>query len=180
LHRIDWPRDILHALWPTGLWAAVLLLSLNLVAWPLISLVFGPAEESISVGRALGCVAGLILTPALLIIFTASVWSDLELQSWMRVSARAYADMISSQLRQDLVDGTRILATYRSVFSPFVGDSTAPPRCKRIPERSVRVHSNSCGTSSKDGTTPLFGYDPEQRTHCGLHSSRGPRRGSLR
>jgi hypothetical protein len=165
LHRIDWSRDIQHALWPSGFWAAVLLLSLNLVAWPLISLTFGRAEESVSVGRALGCVAGLILIPVLLVIATASLWSDLELQSWMRTNAREYAHMISAQLRGDLIDGARILTTFRPVYN----DPTVPPRCKRGPELSIRPASGQvtlgerCDTYSGTPRTPLFGYDHQKR-----------------
>ncbi|HXX01667.1 MAG TPA: hypothetical protein VEJ00_10660, partial [Candidatus Acidoferrales bacterium] len=143
----------------------MLLLSLNLVAWPLISLTFGSAGESISVGRALGCVAGLILIPVLLIIGTASLWSDLQLQSWMRVNAREYAHMISAQLRGDLIDGARILTTFRPVYS----DSTVPPRCKRGPELSIRpapgqvTLGERCDTYSGIPKTPLFGYDHQKR-----------------
>jgi hypothetical protein len=165
LHRVDWRRDILHALWPTGLWAAVLFLSLNLVGWPLISLAFGPAEESISVVRAVGSFAGLILIPALLIIATASLWSDLELQSWMRGAARDYATAIGSQLRHDLVDGGRILTTYRAVYGPFVHPDEGPPLCPRIPEGTaplapvpLRASGQNCDRLSTNGAPPLFGY----------------------
>lgn len=179
LHRIDWSRDIRHTLWPSGLWAAVLLLGLNLVAWPLISLTFGPAEESISVGRALGCLAGLILIPVLFILAAASLWSDLELQSRMRLSAKAYADMISVQLRQDLADGARILTTFRPVYS----DPTIPPRCGRDPEHSIRLAPRAiplgrCDVFSGATTQPLFGYDRQQRpvdaciVHEPLHHDR--------
>jgi hypothetical protein len=159
LHRSDSPREILHALWPTGLWAAVLLISLSLFAWPLISLAFGPAEESISVGRALGCVAGLILIPALLIIAAASMWSDLELQSWMRVNAKNYARQISSQLRQDLVDGGTILTSLRPIYrSPSLA-----PRCDRTPEQTIQGTAvrKSC-IAWETGKPALFGYNSQQ------------------
>ena len=186
LHRIDWSRDIRHTLWPSGLWAAVLLLGLNLVAWPLISLTFGPAEESISVGRALGCLAGLILIPVLFVLAAASLWSDLELQGRMRLSAKAYADMISVQLRQDLADGARILTTFRPVYSastrPVYSASTIP-RCTRDPEHSIRLAPRElplgrCDIFSGAPTPPLFGYDRHQRSvdacivHEPLHEDR--------
>jgi hypothetical protein len=163
LHRSNGPGEILHALWPTGLWAAVLLISLNLVAWPLISLAFGPAEESISVGRALGCVAGLILIPALLVIAAASMWSDMELQSWMRVNARDYATQISSQLRQNLVDGGTILNSFRSTYKLH----SLAPQCAQTWQQTIL---GSGGQKKECINKPaLFGYDSQQSiAACGI------------
>src|SRR5262249_16310931 len=48
IQRVALADEIIHALWPFGLWVITLLMGLNLVGWPLISLAFGPAEESIS------------------------------------------------------------------------------------------------------------------------------------
>jgi hypothetical protein len=165
LHRIDWSRDILHALWPAGLWAAMLLLSLNLVAWPLISLALGPAEESISVARAFGCLVGLMLIPALLIIAAASLWSQLELESWLRVSAKNYAHSISSQLRNDLLDGGQILSTFRPVFR----EPSLPPQCDLSAKRNLRPQADTC-TVSKGGNYPVLAYADDDAHHQPLYA----------
>ncbi len=133
LRRVDFSRDVMHALWPVGLWAIVLLVSLNLVAWPLLSLALGSPEESISRAKAIGCAAGVILVPAILITAAASVWSDFELDSRMRDQAWHYADEVVARLRNDLLDGAQMLNSFRPVYRPFLeaGGSSAPT-CENV------------------------------------------------
>ena len=162
LHRMDWTGDVMQALWPVGLWAAVLLLALNVAAWPLLSLALGPPEESISVGRAVGCLVGLVVVPALLITAAASLWSDLSLQSWMRTQARDYATNINIGLRQMLIDDARILTSFRPVYLPFVAEakrSSSSPRCADPMPLPLQALGSCAGGIASQEASPLFSFD---------------------
>jgi hypothetical protein len=132
LRRLDNTGDILHALWPVGLWGAVLLIGLNLVAWPLLSVAFGPVEESISPRKAVGCVLGLLIVPAILIIGAASLWSDFEIDSMMHSRATYYSTVILSRLHHDLIDGAEILGSFRPLYRSYLSDATSAPTCESI------------------------------------------------
>src|SRR5262249_9588044 len=88
---------------------------------------------------------------------------DLELQSWMRVAAKDYANAIHLQLRHDLVDGARILSTFRAVYRPIVTASKDPPRCNPHSDNTAsHASGKNCDKFSTNGPPPLFGYSKQR------------------
>ena len=167
LKRISLAEDVVHALWPSGLWIITLLISLNLVAWPLLSLAFGPAEESISPRKAVACVLGVLLVPAILTIAAASLWNTFELESWARVKAHAYLQSITNQLQAELLDGAAILASYRTTYRRFT------QKCDTDLTPVLAATLTSCDSTDSRANAPLIGYrgDGGPRRACILQGA---------
>jgi hypothetical protein len=116
LRSLDIPGSVIHALWPVGLGLITLLVPLCLLGWPLARLVQSRADESISRGSVVFCLAATLLIPALLIIGAAAAWNYFQLEAWAESNATAYARTLEQSIRQNLVDGARILTSYSKVY----------------------------------------------------------------
>jgi hypothetical protein len=112
----DLPGSVNHALWPIGLGLITLLIPLFLLGWPLLRLMHSAAEESISRSTVIVSLAATIMIPALLTIGTAAVWDYFQLEAWAESNAAEYARSLEQSIRQDLVDGARILTSYTNVY----------------------------------------------------------------
>jgi len=161
VHRITVADEIIHALWPFGLWVITLLIGLNLVAWPLLSLAFGPAEESISARKAVACALGVLVLPAILTVAAMSLWSMFELESWIRVKANAYAQELTRQLQRDIHDGAKILTSFRKAYKPFVPVQPYTERCQRDFRAELSKVFPSCDSAIADAHGPLIGFHEE-------------------
>jgi hypothetical protein len=116
LRPIDVPQALIHTLWPGGLWLLILVTALGVLAWPLLKLNFGPPSDSMTRCGAYLSLLAVLLTPALLVIGAASVWSYFELEAWASANSKDYAQSLDRNLRQDLVDGAEILRSYADVY----------------------------------------------------------------
>ena len=116
LRSLDIPGSVIHALWPVGLGLITLLVPLCLLGWPLVRLTHGAADESISRSSVVFSLAATLLIPALLIIGAAAVWNYFQLEAWSESNAIEYARTLEQSIRQDLVDGARILTSFSKVY----------------------------------------------------------------
>jgi hypothetical protein len=190
--RIALADEIVHSLWPLGLWIITLVICTSLLAWPLLSLAFGPAEESFSIRKAVACAFGLLAVPAVLAIAAASLWSMFELQGLMRARASTYARELATHLHDNVRDAAEILTSYRSLYSGYLEEESSAICAdgklgvfEEVLRSSLPVderlqasipHCAFPALASKGGKQPLIGVrSPDEKVPACLMESELPR-----
>lgn len=177
VRRANLQDEIARTLWPVGLWTIALIATLSFFGWPLLSLQFGAAEESFSPWRSIGCALGVLVIPSLLMVGLASVWSRLGLEDWMIAQARTYAAQIESQLHQDLINGAKILESYRTIYRRYYH---APRSSTNSVSDSMAPCHGYHATTKQEDSPPLIGYDEGNRRIACLLSDSGAGTDTLR
>jgi hypothetical protein len=105
-------QQITNSLGPEGTLGITLLVLLAILAWPLLSLRFSPAQDPISCFQMLAVIVSVLLIPMVLTICGYWAWSYLQLNAWADRGAEIYGRDIESALIGELSQDTQLLQTY--------------------------------------------------------------------
>lgn len=108
----NFTQQITNALGPEGTLGITILVLLAILAWPLLSLRFSPAQDPISCFQVLAIMVSVLLIPMVLAI--CAYWSSsyLQLSAWADRGAENYARDIEDKLIAELGQDTRLLRAY--------------------------------------------------------------------
>ncbi len=108
----NFTQQITNALGPEGTLGITILVLLAILAWPLLSLRFSPAQDPISCFQVLAVMVSVLLIPMILAICAYWGSSYLQLSAWADRGAENYARDIEDKLITELSQSTHLLQAY--------------------------------------------------------------------